>query len=167
MDFNKFDSRAQAETGTPMQILDQWTGEPMMDGDKPCRVIVRGAASRTMQSLMRDKQRALMTASKKNKGEDEARVMEDVHNQLCEGASPFVVGFENVSRGDKPATSEDADWFFDLTFPEMGVKEDDDGNTITGEDGSPEFEMKNNPFAKQVGEYAGKQANHMGNAKKG
>ena len=86
MDFNKFDSRAQAETGTPMQILDQWTGEPMMDGDKPCRVILRGSASKTMQAAMRDRQRAAMAAHKKGKGDDEARVMEDIHNQLCEAA---------------------------------------------------------------------------------
>ena len=167
LDFNKFDSRAQAETGTPMQILDQWTGEPMMDGDKPCRVILRGSASKTMQAAMRDRQRAAMAAHKKGKGDDEARVMEDIHNQLCEASVPFVVGFENVSNGDVPATAEDAAWFFDLTFPEMGVKEDEDGNPITGKDGKPEFEMKNSPFAKQVGEYVGKQANHMGNVKSG
>ena len=187
MDFNQFDSRAQAEIGTPMQILDQWTDEPMMDGDKPCRVIVRGTASKTMQTIMRNKQRAAMTAHKKGKGDDEARVMEDVHNQLCEGATPFIIGFENVSRGDKPATADDAGWFLNLSFPEMGVKVDEDGNVITvlsnvtDDDGQvvykengeplqelvPEFEMKNNPFAKQVGEFAGKQANRLGNAKKG
>ena len=166
MDFNKFDSRALAEVGTPMQIMDPWSGEPMMDGDKPCRVIVRGSASKTMQSLMRSKQRDAMAAHKKGKGDDEARVMEDVHNQLCEGAVPFVVGFENVSNGDVPATAADAAWFFDLSFPEMGVKEDEDGDPIM-EDGTPVFEMKNNPFAKQVGEFAGKQSNHMGNVKKG
>lgn len=167
MDFNKFDSRAQAETGTPMQIMDPWTGEPMMDGDKPCRVIVRGVASKTMQAKMRAKQKAAMMSKKSKGDDDEARVMEDVHNQLCEGAAPFIVGFENVNRGDVAATADDADWFLDLTFPEMGVKEDDNGDPITNKDGTPEFEMKNNPFAKQVGEYAGKQANHMGNARKG
>lgn len=167
MDFNKYDSRAQAETGTPMQIMDPWTDEPMMDGDKPCRVIVRGVASKTMQAKMRAKQKAAMMAKKSKGDDDEARVMEDVHNQLCEGAAPFIVGFENVNRGDVLATADDADWFLDLTFPEMGIKEDDNGEPITSEDGTPEFEMKNNPFAKQVGEYAGKQANHMGNARKG
>ena len=82
MDFSKFDSRAQAEIGTPMQILDVWTNEPMMDGDKPCRVIVRGTASKTMQAKMRAKQKAAMM-SKKDKGDkdDVARVMEDIHNQ--------------------------------------------------------------------------------------
>ncbi len=170
MDFNaNYNSREAAETGTPMQIVDPWSGEPVMDGDKPCRVIVRGTASRSMQAKMRAKQKAAM-ASKKAKGDntdDEARVMEDVHNQLCEGAAPFIFGFENVMNGDKPATAEDAMWFLDLTFPEMGVKENADGEQVTDKDGSPVFEMKNNPFAKQIGEFAGTQANRMGNAQKG
>tara|TARA_R110002020_G_scaffold95937_10_gene230127 strand:+ start:7860 stop:8369 length:510 start_codon:yes stop_codon:yes gene_type:complete len=169
MDFNQFNTRAHAEAGTPMQIVDPWTGEPMMDGDKPCRVIVRGTASKSVQAAMRAKAKAAMM-SKKAKGDDadeEARVMEDVHMQLCEGAAPFIVGFENVKNGDKPATADDAMWFLDLTFPEMGVKEDGEGNAITDKDGNPQFEMKNNPFAKQIGEFAGKQANRLGNAQKG
>ena len=171
MDFNStYNSREAAEAGTPMQILDPWTREPIMDGDKPCRVIVRGTASRSMQAKMRAKQKAAMMA-KKAKGDkdedEEARVLEDVHIQLCEGAAPFIVGFENVSKGAKPATADDAEWFLDLTFPEMGVKEDAEGNTITDKDGTPVFEMKNLPFAKQIGEFAGKQANRLGNAKSG
>ena len=170
MDFNKsYNTRAHAEAGTPMQIMDPWTGEPVMDGDKPCRVIVRGTASKSVQANMRAKAKAAMM-SKKAKGEDaddEARVMEDVHNQLCEGAAPFIVGFENVMNGDKAVTADDALWFLDLTFPEMGVKEDADGEAVLDKDGSPVFEMKNNPFAKQIGEFASKQANRMGNAPKG
>lgn len=170
MDFNtNYNSRAAAETGQPMQIMDPWTGEPIMDGDKPCRVIVRGTASKSMQAKMRAKQKAAMM-SKKDKGkddDDDARVMEDVHNQLCEGAAPFIVGFENVSKGDKPATADDAEWFLDLTFPEMGVKQDADGNNVLDKDGSAVFEMTNNPFAKQIGDFAGKQANRLGNAPKG
>jgi hypothetical protein len=170
MDFNSnYNARDAAEKGTPMQLMDPWTGEPIMDGDKPCRVIVRGTASRSMQAKMRAKQKAAMM-SKKAKGDDaddEVRVLEDVHMQLCEGAAPFIVGFENVSKGDKPATAEDAEWFLDLTFPEMGVKLDADGNTVLDKDGSPQFEMTNSPFAKQVGEFAGKQANRLGNAPKG
>jgi len=171
MDFNaNYNSREAAETGTPMQIVDPWSGEPVMDGDKPCRVIVRGTASRSMQAKMRAKQKAAM-ASKKAKGDkadgdEEARVMEDVHMQLCEGAAPFIVGFENVNKGDKPATADDAEWFLDLTFPEMGVKLDKNGETVMDKDGTPQFEMTNNPFAKQVSEFAGKQANRLGNGRK-
>jgi hypothetical protein len=189
MDFNKFDSRAIAETGSPMQIVDEWTGEKMMDGDKPCRVILRGTASASMQAKMRAVQKAAMM-SKKTKGkdaEDEARVMEDIHNQMVDAAAPFIMGFENVNNGDMPATADDAKWFLNLTFPEMGVKEDEDGNPVTqkafkqDENGEymfhksgapvmedvPVYEMKNNPFAKQCSEFASKQANRLGNAKSG
>jgi hypothetical protein len=169
MDFNKFDSRAIAETGSPMQIVDEWTGEAMMDGDKPCCVILRGTASASMQAKMRAVQKAAMM-SKKTKGkdaEDEARVMEDIHNQMVDAAAPFIMGFENVNNGDKPATADDAKWFLNLTFPEMGVKEDDDGQPVLNKDGELVYEMKNNPFAKQCSEFASKQANRLGNAKSG
>ncbi len=102
-----------------------------------------------------------------NEEDEEARVMEDVHNQLCEAAAPFIVGFENVNKGDKPATADDAMWFLNLTFPEMGVKEDADGDNVLNKDGEPVFEMTNNPFAKQCSEFASKQANRLGNAKSG
>jgi hypothetical protein len=169
MDFNKFDSRAIAETGSPMQIVDEWTGAAMMDGDKPCRVILRGTASASMQAKMRAVQKAAMM-SKKAKGKDdkdEARVMEDIHNQMVDAAAPFIMGFENVNNGDKPATADDAKWFLNLTFPEMGVKEDGDGQPVLNKDGEPVYEMKNNPFAKQCSEFASKQANRLGNAKSG
>ena len=169
MDFNKFDSRAKAETGSPMQIVDEYTGEPMMDGDKPCRVILRGTASASMQAKMRAVQKAAMM-SKKAKGEDaeeDARVMEDVHDQMCEAAAPFIMGFENVNNGDKPATAEDAIWFLNLTFPEMGVKKGDDGEPVLNKDGEPAYAMLNNPFAKQCSEFASNQANRLGNGKKG
>lgn len=170
MDFTKFDSRAAAEAGQPMTILDPWSNEPMMDGDKPCLVIVRGTASKSMQARMRAKQKAAMMSKKDKKAgaeDEEARVMEDVHNQLCEGAAPFIVSFVNVSNGLRPATAEDAEWFLDLTFPEMGIKTDADGNNVLDKDGAPTFEMSNNPFAKQISEFAGKQANRLGNARKG
>jgi hypothetical protein len=167
MDFNKFDSQAIAEAGSAMQILDEWTNEPMMDGDKPCRVILRGTASASMQAKMRAAQKAAMM-SKKAKGkdaEDEARVMEDVHNQMCEAAAPFILGFENVNNGDKPATAADALWFLKLTFPHMGVKTDEDGEPVLNKDGEPVFEMSNNTFAKQCSEFSSKQANRLGNGK--
>jgi len=172
LDFNKYDSRAKAETGSPMQIKDAWTGVDLMDGDKPCRVILRGTASASMQAKMRAVQKAAMQSKKAkkkdgNEEDEEARVMEDVHNQLCEAAAPFIVGFENVNKGDKPATADDAMWFLNLTFPEMGVKEDADGDNVLNKDGEPVFEMTNNPFAKQCSEFASKQANRLGNAKSG
>jgi hypothetical protein len=66
---------------------------------------------------------------------------------------------------------EDAMWFLDLTFPEMGPKVDDRGVMImqdgVDKDGKPEkspiYEMKNKPFAMQIAEFTAKQANFLGN----
>jgi hypothetical protein len=174
MDFSKFDTRARAEVGVAMQIMDSITGDPIMDGDKPCRVILRGVASRSIQ----EQQRARLTAAAQKQTEDgevSVRVMEDIHAELCEAAAPFILGFENVARpedGGRPLTAEDAMWFLDLTFPEMGPKLDSQGEMVmrdgVDKHGKPEqtpvFEMKNNPFAKQIAEFTAKQANFLGNA---
>lgn len=162
MDFNQFDSRSQAETGTPMQIVDQWSGKPMMDGDKPCRVIVRGTASKTVQASMREKQRAALLVE----GKTEIQVMEDIHNQLCEASAPFIAGFENVKNGEKPATAADAEWFLNLTFPEMGDTTKD-GEPVLDDEGKPVSGMINNPFSKQIGEHVADQRRILGNAKSG
>ena len=93
--------------------------------------------------------------------------MEDVHIQMCEAAAPFIMGFENVNNGTIPATADDALWFLKLTFPHMGVKEDENGDPVLNKDGDPVYEMVNNPFAKQCSDFASKQANRLGNVKRG
>ena len=171
MDFSTFDTRSTAEAGTPMQIKDAFTGEPIMDGDKPCRVLVRGVASKTAQAEMRERQRAAMTAEPETDADD-TRVMEDAHNDLCGAAAPFIIGFENVDRGDRPceATPDDIEWFLDLTFPEMGPKTED-GKPVFEDDFDeggkpirrPVYELKNNPFAKQVSDHASSMRELLGN----
>ena len=180
MDFNKFDSRAAAETGQPMQILDQWTNEPMLTAEgEECCVLVRGSASKSAQAAMRAKQKAAIM-SRKSKAqsapktvgdtpaeqEEEARVMEDVHNELCAAAAPFILGFVNVMNGERLATADDAEWFLNLSFPAMDVTKDEYGDPVVDADGVPKYKMTNNPFAKQVVEFAGNQANRLGNAPK-
>jgi len=154
MDFGKYDNRAAAEDGFSMPLIDPITGDQITDGKEFPAVIVRGVASRTAQAALRIRQKAKMRANKA--GDEKARVMEDVHADLCEGAAPFVIGFVAVERDGKPLTTspEDVQWFFDLTFPAM---ENTDG----------EWLMANNPFAKQVAEAAGKQANFLPNAGQG
>lgn len=167
MDFNKFNARAVAETGKRMPLLDPWTGEVMTSEAGPCAVIVRGTSSRTAQETMRQKQRAAALKIKSDaelKVEPDVQIMEDVHAELCENAAAFIIGFENVENGDKPATLEDVPWFLDLTFPEMAQKSNADGSLVFGEDGQPVFEMRNNPFAKQVITFAATEANKLGNS---
>lgn len=174
MDFSTYNSCANAEAGAPMEIKDPYTGEVIKKDGEAARVFVRGVASKTMQDIMREKQKAAMMAEK---SENEVRVMDDIHNQLCEAAAPFVVGFENVDFEGKALTGSPKDvmTFLKLTFPDMGQKLDDQGNPIFedgfDEDGkptkTPAMEMKNNPFAKQVSDFASRQQNFMGNAKSG
>ena len=194
MDFSKFDSRAQAEDGTHLHVADPWTGELLYENGAPCYVIVRGSASKIMQAKMRLKQRAAIQSSKKKKGDSEPRVMEDVHDELCEAAADFIMGFENIDRYDRPCSlsgsglvdvfgeeldsdgcpvvtgqvnKTDVMWFLDLTFPAMGAKEDEHGELILDEKGVPEMEMQNTPFAKQVADTASGQAKQLGNSKRG
>lgn len=170
MDFTQFDNRGPAEAGQRLELVDPSVrnGETLMDGKKVCAVIVRGSTARSVQMDMRKRQKAKMTASKNSKSE-EARVLEDVHNDLCEGASPLIAGFENIERDGVPLTTDPADikWFLDLTFPIMGVKEDEDGEPILTDDGNVQFQMLNNPFAKQIADFSSKQALTLGNGKKG
>lgn len=168
MDFSKFDNRGPAETGQRLELKDPTVrdGEPLLDGKKPCAVIVRGSTARSVQMEMRKRQKAKMTAAKNSKAE-EARVMEDVHSDLCDAALPLIVGFDGVERDGRPLTTDpdDIKWFLDLTFPIMGVKEDEDGEPILNSDGQVQFQMRNNPFAKQITDFSAEQALNLGNGK--
>lgn len=168
MKFDNFDMRGAAETGQWLTLKQPNVpdGDPITSGkDRPCRVLVRGVASRTVQDQMRARQKARMTAMKGKKAEDEARVMEDIHDDMVEAALPLIVGFENIERGDKPLTAgaDDVRWFLDLTFPVMGAKRDEKDDIVLSDKGDPVFEFKNNPFAKQVSEFAAEQMGALGN----
>ncbi len=169
MDFSKFDNRGPAETGQRLELLDpsMIDGEPLLSGNKKCAVIVRGSTARSVQVAMRNRQKAKMTASKNGKSE-EARIMEDVHEDLCDAAAPLIVGFENIEREGRPLAAEpdDIKWFLDLTFPIMGVKEDEYGEPLLNDSGKVQFEMRNNPFARQITEFSAKQALTLGNVQK-
>jgi len=160
MDFTKFDSRARAETGARMQILDEYTRQPI----EGAFVIVRGVASPFLQRAHRAKSQERARVRKSGAADAADRVMEDAHNELIDGARPFIVGFEGVEYDGKPFTVEDARQFLDLTFPDMGLVKDADGETVMVEtkDGMvPKFELKNLPFAKQVTDFAGEQSNFL------
>lgn len=146
MDFTKLDSRAAAEIGAPLHILHPVTGEPMQDDGKPCRVILRGTESRHAQQVARALNKAKRAAAEKE-GDDDDRALEDMHADLVKMAAPLVVGFENVNRGDKPATAEDAEWFLGLNL----------------------FSSPGNPpsFLEQVMTFAANRANFLGNGKTG
>ena len=164
MKLSQFDNRTPAEKGLPLTLKNPAVqdGEELIDNKKPCVVGVRGSSARSVQAETRRRLKAKMSG-KKSKADD-ARVMEDIHSELCEAAAPLITFFENIEIPvdlDKPdgeqrpitTSEEDIKWFLDLTFPVMGAKEDEDGDTVT-KNGEVQFEMKNNPFAKQITDYS-------------
>lgn len=170
MKIGVFDNRGPAEAGQRLVLTDPSVrdGEPLGQGKKTCAVIVRGATSRSVQAEVRARQKARITA-RKGEEVDEIRVMEDAHTDLCENAAPLIVGFENMEHDDGhtlTATPEDIQWFLDLTFPVMGFKSNESGDPILSADGQPQFEMKNNPFARQITDFSAEQSLTLGNGKK-
>lgn len=172
MDFSKFDNRGPAETGQRLELRDPTVreGEPLMSGKNPCAVIVRGSTARSVQAEMRKRQKARMAQAaraKANGEKEDPRLMEDIHQDMCDTATPLIVGFENVERDGRPLTAEpdDIKWFLDLTFPIMGVKKDGNGEPIVDAGGLPKFEMHNNPFARQITEFSAEAAKSLGNGK--
>lgn len=170
MDFTRFDQRGQDEAGFPVDILDPVTGEPVMDNGKPCRVIIRGQASPSLQAGIRKARREARATD----GDEDLNPIDDMHEAICASAIPHIAGFENVEvSGGKPATVAHAAWFVNLTYPVMGVMQDSKGNNVMvdakDDDGNkikvPKFELKNNPFAKQINEAAAKHSAALGKPK--
>lgn len=145
MDFNKFDSRQAAETPARLQLVDPATGALLFadeDRTKPCIVLVLGAESRSAQAALRAIRQAKLKAKAKTKTDD-ADGLEDVHASIVEGTVPLIMGFENISRGDKAATRDDAEWFLNLQM-------------LNGREGE-------RSFVEQVADFATSRANFLGN----
>ena len=149
MDFTALDSRTASETPRPLHIKHQATGEAICDGEKPCIVLVLGSASRSVQAAIKDQARTDMKNAKT--AQDEARALEDLQAAMIVAASRLIVGFENISRGDKPATKDDAKWFLDLNFVSMAhqMRKTDD-------------EWTKPSFAQQVLDFAAEDAGFLG-----
>ena len=185
MDFNKFDNRKKAEQGSPLQLLDPDTREPITSGGKPCRVIVRGTISKQVQSSIRQRLREQVvqenktiageTAEAKALRKADIKVMEDVHQEAVESTLPFVMGFENIERGGEPLdpnNEDDVRWLLNLTFPVIGPELDDKGEPLMDEVEDdetkkmvkrPKLKVMNLPFTKQVQDFAAKLGSEMGN----
>lgn len=142
MDFNSFNSRALAETGAEMTIRHPGTGKPILHGEDPCVVIVRGTESASAQA-------ALKAARQRRMGEekpDEAgRSLEDLHSDMVEAALPLILGFRHVSLGGKDLTAADARAFLGLNM--INGEQDADGKGLS--------------FVEQILNFAGTRANFL------
>lgn len=127
MDFSKFDTRTAAETARPLHLRHQFdgpsgekAGDPINTPDGlPCLVWIKGNASRSIQSAIREEQRVALLEAKKAKGSNnETRAMEDLHEGTIKSAARFIDRFENIDGGSGPleSTEDDKRWFLDLTF---------------------------------------------------
>lgn len=152
MNFKKFDTREAAESGSRLVLVDPVSGEPIRGDDgREAAVTVRGVASRIVQADIRRRNLVQMAEDDRLREEGKRRPeqsVEDVHEDLIQAALPMVMGFENVERDGVPLrpTPDDIRWFLDLTFPMM-------------ERVNAKWTMVNRPFAVQVAEHSGKQAN--------
>lgn len=113
MDFNQFDARAAASNAQPLHLTHPVTGAKIMDKDHPCIVMVLGAESDTVQAQLK--------ASIRNKTKNASNETEA--DQLVTLARPLIAGFKNVSRGDKPATVDDIEWFLRLQVPNASAEQ--------------------------------------------
>lgn len=148
MDFNAFDSRSVADEGRPLHLKHPATGELIWDDggpadpdqpnegrSRPCIVHVLGTEGRVAQEAYRE-------AAKLDKLRDDA-TQADYHERICITARKLIVGFENIDRGDRPATASDADWFLALNI----------SNPLRGVGRS---------FAEQVLSFAGDRGEYLG-----
>lgn len=150
MDFTAFNSRAAAEAGAAMTILHPVEGTPIMHGDEPCAVIVRGTESPSAQKALAALRKARM-AEKQPAGEDapakDDDSMAELHESLVEAAVPLVLGFKHVSLGDRELTAADAREFLNLNMVLLDM----------GEDGKPRALS----FVEQVLSFAGQRASFL------
>lgn len=138
MDFEKFDARGKAETGKAFPILHPETLQPLVEGDKEAKFIVRGNASPSVQEA----QRRLLADTLKNAEKDDVGktfTFENLHQSTIKSALPLLVGFENVELKGEPVTLENAEQFLNLVFPRV-VKDPETGV----------YKVANKTFAMQV-----------------
>lgn len=149
MDFSRFDQRGRDEAGVPFPILHPESGEPVVDPDSglPCMVLVRGPTAPSVTKAEAARFRAgVLTA------EDAAqKSLAEIHDYSVEVALPYIAGFENVNRGDRPATEADAAWFLSLNFPRI-------------EKVGEEYRIANKTFAKQINDRIAEAREQLGNA---
>ena len=173
MDFSKFDQRAHAETGVFLALCDPYTKAPIGKGDDAPGFVIRGMAARSTQAKLAE----LQKAAKDSAGEEDAEAaMEMLHQRLIDSAMTYIIEARNIEIEGKPVSGEsDIRRVLDMTFPDMQIVKDSDGNTVTtttkDKDGKaitvPKFDLVNEPFAQQVIKNAENGARFFGKARNG
>jgi hypothetical protein len=151
MDFSQFDSRAASDKPRALHLKHPGTGKPIFDIDeegapdldKPCKVLVLGIEGEAGQKAILASQRARVS---EKRDPDNPLTVSEIHRNIVNEISPLIVGFENISRGDRPAkVPDDVEWFLNL-------------QVITGQRGQL-------TFAEQIRAFASDRAAILGNSK--
>lgn len=150
MDFNSFDSRTAADEGRPLHFTHPDTGELLWDDggpqfdeagnelprSRPCIAHVLGTEGRRAQEIGRE-------TAKLPALPDEA-TLEDYHARLCATARQLVTGFDNIDRGERPATAADVDWVLGLNLA------------------NPAHRGKGRSFVEQILTFSGSRGHYLG-----
>lgn len=166
----KYNVREKAEHGVFMPLCDDYTGEPIeKDPKKAPGFIVRGTASRTVQSRLTEMKRKPDGADKK---EIEKSTLESLHETQVNAAMPYIARAVNIEiDGEDVGDNEDLiRKALDLTYPDLQFVKDEKGETVMteGKDDSgntisfPKFEIVNTTFAAQVTIKAGDTRGFLG-----
>ena len=113
MDFTKLDTKTPAEAGNWLHLCRPYTEEKLYSGEKkdgkPCRVMLRGLESASVQKIIKRQKAAEMTGKKSD--------IEQAERDGLAFAQSLVIDFQNIERGDKPLSTskDDVEWFFDLS----------------------------------------------------
>lgn len=146
MDFTNFDAVKAATGGAWMHVKHPASGNLLYgtgadgtkDVDKPCRIKVLGSEAPSAQTTLRKLQKARAR-------DDQAKIKSqtEIHQELCDIATPLITEFENIDRGDRAATVDDIAWFLNLQITNGQADE--------------------KSFAEQTVEFAFKRASFLGN----
>lgn len=175
MDLSDYNARAKAEAGTFVGLCDPYTRKPIMseDGKQP-GFMVRGVASKSVQSRLAEMQRA---AKEADDGEDMDAVLERLHQSQVDSAMGYIIRAVDMEHNGKPVDANESAIraVLDFTFPDMKIMKDGKGETITVEvkndEGKtrkvPKFDIVNKTFAGQVIEAAEDGQRFFGKTAKG
>lgn len=181
--FDALNARAEAEAPREYHLRYQHNGKPIMDGDTPCIVLVKGASSRSVQAAIRAEELERIKALKgaKTKAE-ETQSLEDLHQALCKAAARLIVGFKGMQamgEDGQPRAMElrDVPRFLDLNFISLPhlmkaqnapVREpDEDDEAYEDRVAAHEARWLRPSFAQQIIDFASQDENFLAAAGRG
>ncbi|MCJ8335696.1 MAG: hypothetical protein MJH10_15885 [Epibacterium sp.] len=153
MDFNQFDTVSAAEKGAPYHIecpvslrpLFDNPKDPFEDNGKPCLVYVKGQEAASVRAQFRKEQQE--KAKEELKDDDGSSSdyinFDELHDKAVRSFAPRIVRFENVKKGKKDATADDAEWFLNLNRVNNNPDE--------------------KPFVRQVADFSNSRSGYLGN----